>query len=288
VHAYSLIDKPLPKIIELIQMKKLLKNSRYFNFKIPKFNLKDSSINTILAIALALSTFLLGMLTNKVIYLERALEESATRVNEQAAQPQAEPTEDPTPKQVSVDDDPVLGQTNAKVTIVEFSDYQCPFCKRYFDQTFEQVKKEYVDKGLVKIVYRDLPLSFHLNAHKAAQAAQCANDQNSYWEYHDFLFKNQDEWASLTSEAVNTTFTKYASQVGGGLNQDQFLTCLVSEKYKAEVDKDLADAATVGANGTPTFFIGKSSANGTITGTKLVGAQPFSAFKQVIDAELNK
>jgi protein-disulfide isomerase len=260
-------------------MKKSFKKPKYFNFKIPKINLKDSSVNTILAIALAISTFLLGMLTNKVIYLERALEDSATRVNDQAAQPQAEPTEDPTPKQVSVDNDPVLGQANAKVTIIEFSDYQCPFCKRYFDQTFEQIKKEYVDKGLVKIVYRDLPLSFHLNAHKAAQAAHCANDQNSYWEYHDFLFNNQDEWAPLTGEAVNATLTKYASQVGGGLNQDQFLTCLTSEKYKAEVDKDLSDANAVGATGTPTFFVGKSTPSGMILGTKLVGAQPFSAFK---------
>ncbi len=168
----------------------------------------------------------------------------------------------------------VKGNKDAKVTIVEFTDYQCPFCKRHFDQTADQLMKEYVDTGKVRYMLRDLPLSFHANAHVAAQAARCAGDQDQYETYHDKLFENQAVWAELSDSAA--VFSGYATELG--MNAGTFSSCLSSGKYKAAVDEDLALARKAGASGTPTFFI---------NGKRLVGAQPFVAFKTMIDAELN-
>lgn len=97
----------------------------------------------------------------------------------------------------TVDDDAVKGDANAPVTIIEFTDYQCPFCSRHFEQTFGQIESEYIDTGKVKYVVRDFPLGFHPNAQKAAEAAECAGDQGRYWEMHDQLFSNQGEWSGL-------------------------------------------------------------------------------------------
>jgi protein-disulfide isomerase len=192
--------------------------------------------------------------------------------------------EDSGPVKVSVDDDPVLGSKNAQLTMIEFSDYECPFCKAYFDQTYSQLKKDYVDTGKLKIVFRDLPLPFHQNAHKEAVAANCAKEQGgdeSYFKYHDELFKR------TTSNGLGFALDKLTPLAGElGLNTTQFQQCLDSDKYKDEVDKDIADANSIGATGTPTFFIGKSTPNGTIEGMKIVGAQPYSAFQAQIDSLL--
>lgn len=270
-------------------MKNPIKKRDYFELRLPKFSYKDTSINTVLALALAFCTFLLGMLTNKVMLLEKQLKTASQQQAAQAqtAQPQAAPTEDLSPKRVSANDDPVLGNPNAKVTMIEFSDYECPYCKRYFDQTYEQIKKEYVNKGLVKMIYRDLPLSFHNPmATLEAVAANCARAQGSdatYFAYHDELFKRtKSNGNGLTQEDLNTIAYEL------GLNTLQFTNCLATEQNKEEVNKDLADAGTLGATGTPTFFIGKSNASGTIMGRKLVGAQPFDQFKKVIEEELKK
>lgn len=246
-------------------------------------------LTQIMIAMLVVASFLIGSLYTKVQYLEK---NGGNKVAAQAAQPvaagnnvpQAVPTEDTSPKKVSVDDDPMLGDSNAKVTMIDFSDYECPFCKRYFDETFSQVKKEYIDTGKIKYVYRDLPLSFHQNAHKEAQAAECAREQGGdevYFKYHDEIFKR------TTSNGTGLALTELPVIANDlGLNGSALQTCLDSDKYKAEVDKDLADASTYGATGTPSFFIGKSDASGTFTGTKLVGAQPFSAFKTIIDQQL--
>lgn len=185
----------------------------------------------------------------------------------------------------SVDDDPILGDKNAPVTLIEFSDYECPFCKRHFDQTYSQLKKDYIDTGKVKLVFRDLPLSFHdPMATTEAMAANCAREQggdNAYFKYHDEIFKKTTSNGSgLTKEAL------YTMAADIGLNSGNFKSCLDGEKYKDEVKKDLADATTAGASGTPTFFVGKTSADGTIDGTKIVGAQPFPSFQTAIDALL--
>lgn len=193
--------------------------------------------------------------------------------------------EDEGPVKVSLDDDPILGDKNAVLTMVEFSDYECPFCKRYFDQTFTQIKKDYIDTGKLKMVFRDLPLSFHdPMATTEAIAANCAREQGGdtvYFKFHDEMFKNTTSNGNgLTKDDLN----KFAADLG--LNSANFKTCLDSQKYKDEVEKDLTDATTYGANGTPTFFIGKSSSSGTIEGVKLIGAQPYSAFKTIFDTQL--
>lgn len=187
------------------------------------------------------------------------------------------------PVKVSFDDDPVLGNIDAKVTMVEFSDYECPFCKRYFESTYPDIKKDYIDTGKIKLIYRDLPLSFHANAAKEAEAANCAKEQggdSAYFKFHDEMFtKTTSNGTGLSIDELPTL----AQNVG--LNGPLLKTCLDSGKYKAEVDKDLADAEKYGASGTPTFFIGKSG-DGEVNGQMLVGAQPFSAFQKVIDAAL--
>ena len=176
---------------------------------------------------------------------------------------------------ISADDDPFLGSPNAPVTIIEFSDFECPFCKKFFDGTLQDIITNYVDTGKVKYVLRDFPLSdIHPDAEIAAEAANCANEQDKYWEFHDLLFQNQEDWIS-----GNTTveFKKYGSSLG--LNEEQFTLCLESGKYVDEILMDMQDGLNAGVQGTPTFYI---------NGVKVVGAQVYSVFKQVIDEELGE
>lgn len=186
---------------------------------------------------------------------------------------------------VSVDDDPILGNANAPITIVEFSDYECPFCKKYFIETFPKIKAKYIDSGKVKLVFRDLPLSLHDPlATKEAVAANCAKQQGGdikYFSYHDQLFKLT---ASNGNGLNDENLKEIATDVGLDLNQ--FELCTKDSSMKAEVMKDLEDAQKAGANSTPTFIIGKSQSDGVIRGNILVGAQPFSVFEVIIDSLL--
>ena len=170
--------------------------------------------------------------------------------------------------------DPVatMGNGDAKVTMVEFTDYQCPFCQQAFQNTFPQIKENYIDTGDVFYVTRDLPLSFHDNAHGAAEAARCAGEDGKYFQMHDLLFENQEEWSVGSPDDV---FKQYARDLG----VSGFDSCYDGGTFVSAVDDDLALASKVGASGTPTFFI-----NGQI----VVGAQPYSAFESVIEAELAK
>ena len=168
-----------------------------------------------------------------------------------------------------MDDDPIMGDSNAPLTIVEFSDYQCPFCKRFRDQTLDQLKAEYIDTGKVKFIYRDFPLtSIHQYAQKAAEATECADDQGMFWEYHDIVFANPNA-LDLTS------LKQHAATLG--LNTGEFNECLDSGKHASEVSKDLSDGQRAGARGTPFFLVGN---------TALSGAQPIEAFRSAIDAQL--
>ncbi len=167
----------------------------------------------------------------------------------------------------------VMGNENAKVTVVEFTDFQCPYCKRYFDQSFDQLIKEYVQTGKVRYVARDLPLEFHPNAHLAAEAARCSGDQGKYFEFHSQLFTNQDTWAEASD--AGKLFNSYAAKLG--LDRTKFANCLTNGEKKAAVDADLALAQKAGMNGTPSFII-----NGKV----LIGAQPYSAFQAMINEAL--
>jgi len=180
------------------------------------------------------------------------------------------PTPAPTPAavKVSLDDDAVKGEEDAPVTIVEFSDYECPYCGRFYSQTRDQIISEYVDTGKVKMVFRDFPLSFHQNAQKAAEAAECAGEQGKYWEMHDALYSNQQ---SLDVASIKG----YAADLG--LNTGDFESCLDNGDMAAEVQKDFTEGQGYGVRGTPAFFI---------NGKLVSGAQPFSVFQQAIDAEL--
>lgn len=187
---------------------------------------------------------------------------------------------------VSVDDDSVLGDKNAPLTLIEFSDYECPFCKRSFDQLLPELKKNYIDTGRLKLVYRDFPLPFHANAHKEAEAAECARSQGddaTYFKFHDQIFTQTTSNGTGLAPSQLPVIAKSL-----GLDVSQFQQCLDSRKFENEVDKDIADGIAAGVSGTPAWFIGKSSKDGVINGTLLVGAQPFPAFKTIIDAELNK
>lgn len=190
---------------------------------------------------------------------------------------------DPTTATVSMDDDPVIGNPNAAVTIVEFSDYECPFCKRHYDQTYTQLKTNYIDTGKVKLVFRDLPLSFHDPlATKEAIAANCAREQGNdetYFKMHDAIFtKTTSNGSGMTMDEL------YGLAPTVGIDQASFKACIDADKYKDEVAKDLADAGAAGATGTPSFVIGPSGDE--VSGKLIVGAQPYAAFQAEIDALL--
>lgn len=199
-----------------------------------------------------------------------------------AQQPTAQPSG---PVKVSVDNDPVMGDKNAPITLIEFSDYECPFCKRAFTDVLPELKKTYIDTGKVKLVYRDFPLSFHANAQKEAEAAECARSQGddaTYFKFHDQIFTQST--VGGTGLAL-TQLPVIAKNLG--LNVNQFQQCLDSGKFKDEVAKDIADGTAAGVSGTPSWVVGTSSKDGQIEGQLVVGAQPFSAFKVIIDEKLN-
>ena len=180
----------------------------------------------------------------------------------------------PSTATVTIDPDrPALGSADAPVTVVEFTDYQCPFCRRFTQSTFPLIQKQYIDTGKVRWVVRDLPLAFHANARKAGQSVHCANEQGKFWEMRDMLFKNS---AKLADEDLK----KYAGEVG--LDVAAFDACLGSDRYLAEMDKDSAEARQVSITGTPTFVIGKSGGD-KLSGTLVVGAQPLKTFQTAID-----
>ena len=158
------------------------------------------------------------------------------------------------------------GPADAPITIVEFSDYQCPFCRRWHDEVYESLLAAY--PGKIKMVYRNLPLtSIHPDAEAAAEAALCAGEQNVYWQYHDKLFSSE----ILGSGA----FTQYAQELN--LNMTAFEACVSDHKFKEAIQADGDFALKLGVRSTPTFFI---------NGLAIVGAQPLDVFKQVIDKEL--
>jgi protein-disulfide isomerase len=183
-----------------------------------------------------------------------------------AAPAVVEGTQAPTRVEVSTDDDPSLGPADAPITIVEFSDYNCPYCKKWQTETLQPLMAAYPDK--IRFVYRDFPITSQESL-AAAQAANCAGEQDAYWSFHDSLLTGG---LDLGRDA----YTQYATRLG--LDVEALLACLDSGKYKDEVEADARYAAGIGVSGTPTFFI---------NGLPLVGAQPLSEFQAVIDSELN-
>jgi protein-disulfide isomerase len=174
--------------------------------------------------------------------------------------------------EVEIGDSPVKGSKGANVTIVEFSDYQCPFCGKFFEETLSQIDKDYIKTGKVKLVFKDFPLDFHEEAQKAAEAARCVREQIGdlgYYRMHDKMFSNQDK---LSVE----NYKKWARELD--VDGKKFDSCLDTGKYEDAVKEDLAYGQELGVSGTPAFFV---------NGKLIEGAQPYSVFKQIIDSELN-
>ena len=206
-------------------------------------------------------------------------------------------------------DAPVLGNKNAKVTVYEFSDFQCPFCAKFYKETFSQLKAKYIDTGKIKLVFRHFPLPFHQNAQKAAEAAECANRQGKFSEYHNLLFKNsQSDGTGLNIDDLK----KYANQLGlnsgtMGFGKNKFNECLDKSEAASAINQDRQDGQAAGISGTPSFVIIKNNdltldvglirsqlqaretlvnlPNGNIF---LVGAQPISSFEQAVEEALKK
>jgi len=174
---------------------------------------------------------------------------------------------------IGVDDDPVLGDAGAKVTIIEFGDYQCPICRLFWKETLPRLRKEYVDTGKVKLVFRDFPLmQIHPEALMSAMAVNCAGEQGKYWQFHDKVFREQYNKGDDVIRIKAADLKKWAKDIG--VDQAKFDQCLDSEKFKNEVMKDKADGDAAGVQGTPTFFI-----NGRIMG----GAQQYPEYRKLID-----
>jgi len=161
---------------------------------------------------------------------------------------------------------PFIGPKDAPITIIEFSDYQCPFCRRWHDEVYEPLLAAY--PGKIKLVYRNLPLtSIHPDAFSASEAAMCAGEQDAYWPYHEKLFKGENLGSAI--------YAQYAKDLS--LDMTSFETCMTEHTYQEEIQADSDFAINLGINSTPTFFI---------NGLAIVGAQPLNVFQQIIDKEL--
>ena len=257
----------------------MAKEEKVVSFKVPSFDselLKKVNFHYVLTAIVLLNTILLGALLFKVNYIEKQFSSGnpvAQQPGNQAGQPAT-----PTPGQkvnVSVGNFPLKGDKNAKVTIVEFADFRCPFCEQYFTNTLPQILKDYVDSGKVKYAFRNYAFLGPASV-TAANAAECANEQGKFWDYHNYLYKNQP---AETDTSMYNTDTLTQGAVSLGMNGDQFRSCLDGKKYDSKVSGDLSDGQKAGVNGTPSFFV---------NGIPLVGAQPYNAFKTLIDQEIAK
>ena len=223
------------------------------------------------------------MLYTKLQYLEN----KSNLVTPPIGQPQAQP---PAPTLTSEQLTSLAskgfsrGASDSKVVIIEFADYQCPFCARYFSQVEQPLLKDYVNSGKARFVFRDYAF-LGPESLWAAQAARCAGDQGKFWEYHDYLFNHQGQENSGAFSKEN--LKSFARTLR--LNQAQFNSCLDSEKYKNEVNKDLQDGQTVGVTSTPATFINTKFMavfNNNTNRWESVGAAPYSVFQSALEEAL--
>lgn len=193
----------------------------------------------------------------------------------------AAPSGPPNPQNMTVKGDAkyVLGKSDAPLTMVEFTDYQCPFCGRFEATTFPEIKRNYIDTGKLRLILRDLPLSdMHPFALKAAQSAHCAGDQGKFWEMKELAFKNQ-------GKIDVDSLAGYAKDLA--LNGDIFKSCMTDGKHMKEISDEAKYAQSLGINGTPTFILGKTMGD-SVEGRVIVGAQPFEIFEAAINEMLGK
>jgi protein-disulfide isomerase len=197
----------------------------------------------------------------------RAIRQLLTQ-QQQAKVPAA--PEQPQRVKLNLDGFQMLGSKDAPLTVVEFTDYQCPFCQRFHVTTFPELKKNYIDTGKLRFYSRDLPLDFHANAMRAAQAARCAGEQGKFWQLRDVMGANPDK---LDMDHI----VAFATDVK--LDIPTFRACVDGNKYKESVQSDVMEAMKIGASGTPAFIVGKSTPDG-VDGEMMVGALPFQMFDE--------
>lgn len=173
---------------------------------------------------------------------------------------------------------PSLGQATAPLTMVMYTDYECPFCRRFEKETLPQLRQQYIDSGKLKLVIKDLPLAMHANAQKAAEANHCAAEQGRYWDYRQPL-------SALAEPLSLPRLTALAGEIG--LDRGRFEECLRVGLFAPAVAHSVAEAGRLGIDGTPTFIIGRER-DGYVDGQRIVGAQPLAAFAQKIDALLGQ
>ena len=171
-----------------------------------------------------------------------------------------------------------MGDAKAPLVLVEYTDFQCPFCQQFHNTAFTQIKANYIDTGKVRFISRDFPLDFHENARRAATAGHCAAEQGKYWEMRHLMIVNADQ---LKADNLVT----YATNVK--LDVPKFKSCLDSDKFKAQIDQDIAEGGVAGVQGTPSFVIGYME-NDKLQGVRLVGAQPYAQFNAKIQEMLDK
>lgn len=171
----------------------------------------------------------------------------------------------------------MLGRPDAPVTLLEFTDYQCPYCKRFVDQTLPELTRKYIDTGKLRFVSLDMPLSFHPQAMQAARAARCAGESDRFWDMRALLFANSK---SLDRDDL----VRYAAQLG--LPAPAFAECLDSNRHDAAIDRAQQAARTAGFSGTPSFVLGRT-ADGFVDGTAVIGAKPLAEFERIIQQLLS-
>lgn len=209
--------------------------------------------------------------------IQQQLQEMKTLLRGRQAPAAAEPRE----VVLRIDGAPVMGDRNAKLTLIEFSDYQCPFCARHAHETLPQIERDYIKTGKVRYVLLDLPLEgIHPQAFKAAEAAHCAGEQARYWELHDRLFANQGALGV-------PDLLQHAGKLG--LDVEGFRQCLESGRHATTIRESLAEAQKAGITGTPTFLLGVTAPDpSTVKAVTMIrGAQPYSRFREVIESLLS-
>jgi protein-disulfide isomerase len=209
---------------------------------------------------------------NEIISELRAIHQLLEKSAPAAAQAGA-----PADEQVSMTlgDSPVLGSAGAPLTLVEFTDYQCPFCRSFHTTVFADIKKNFVDTGKLRFISRDLPLPMHEHANQAAAAARCAGDEQKFWTMRQVLIVN-------SRRLQHAELLAYARSLL--LDMAAFTRCLDQNKYDAAVQRDAADAARIGITGTPSFVLGPTVTDGPFVGTMILGAQPYAVFEAKIRA----